>query len=166
MVFWEHGCTSSQKKTVGLDFFQRLAVFDYLLGNLDRHEENWLVKQDGGILAIDNTHTFIGDYVGTHFRDWPLRRFHYRWKHHPLATEPFKDKAKEKIKELTERKVEEFWRDLEHEFGRGNPLLEGKRKELFLERVKVLQKMGSEGGAPRQLGELFSKEAIHRYLFA
>ena len=46
-----------------LVIFQKFAFFDYALGNLDRHEENWFIKvdQEGrltDIKAIDNANTF------------------------------------------------------------------------------------------------------------
>ena len=45
------------------EIFQRFAVMDYAIGNLDRHQENWFVKLDKHgnlerITAIDNANTF------------------------------------------------------------------------------------------------------------
>lgn len=39
----------------------KAAAFDYLIGNLDRHDGNWMVKKDGTIMLIDHGLSFPED---------------------------------------------------------------------------------------------------------
>lgn len=34
--------------------YRRIAIFDHVIGNLDRHSGNWLVKNDGALVPIDH----------------------------------------------------------------------------------------------------------------
>ncbi len=55
----EEVCKLTGFKTEEIEMFQLFATLDYLMGNMDRHTENWLVKLDAtgqlvGIVVIDN----------------------------------------------------------------------------------------------------------------
>lgn len=74
-----------------LNIFQIFIILDYLLGNLDRHEENWLADWDGktlkAIYPIDNANTFP-----THKPSWynfNAAKNVYRWQRLRLAGIPF-----------------------------------------------------------------------------
>jgi hypothetical protein len=36
------------------DDYRHLAIFDHVIGNLDRHSNNWMVKSDGELIPIDH----------------------------------------------------------------------------------------------------------------
>ena len=40
-----------------------LEIFDYIIGNCDRHEGNWIIGEDGEIWAIDNAFAFYSCIV-------------------------------------------------------------------------------------------------------
>lgn len=55
-----------------------LAMFDYIIGNTDRHYGNWLIKKSGRVWAIDNALSF-GIYVSSFFLNIALPyRIRYR----------------------------------------------------------------------------------------
>lgn len=175
LIFWEHGYRSgSQVMTQKIEAdkylqnFQRLVIFDYLIGNLDRHRDNWLLKEDGSVLAIDNTNTFPAGYITDGWQDYFVRENHYQWKRCPLAQKPFTEESREIMRNFTEDRLQSYWTQLEQEFGPQCPMLSSERKELFFERAKVLHYMAGvvpETGANGELlGALYSKEMIDKYL--
>ena len=71
-MVWAPQCqTSYQLRCVPLDTFredelerfQKFVIEDYIIGNLDRHRDNWLWQEDeghlAGIIAIDNANAFL-----------------------------------------------------------------------------------------------------------
>lgn len=81
---------SESEKTL----FQKFILFDYAIGNLDRHAENWFVTLDANgtitsIKAIDNANSFpiIAPKPGA-------MRKQYQWKDLAIAKEPFTPEAK------------------------------------------------------------------------
>lgn len=74
-----------------LHIFQSFILFDYLLGNLDRHEENWLIDWDGetihGIYPIDNGAAFPTQKP--HSVNLFAAQNVYKWKRLKLAGIPF-----------------------------------------------------------------------------
>lgn len=50
---WSEGATAKQDYD-GIRDRVRAAAFDYVIGNEDRHRENWLSSQNGKIVLIDN----------------------------------------------------------------------------------------------------------------
>lgn len=80
--------------------FQKLAIFDYLIGNLDRHEENWLVtfsddNEITSIKAIDNANAFpkIQPEKGK-----TASKHQYEWKSLKIAGEQFTPEAVEFVR--------------------------------------------------------------------
>ena len=78
-----------------ISLFQRFVIFDYFLGNLDRHLENWLVKPaEGGkgmanIALIDHEHSFPEEQP-TGARKYNYARKHqYEWADLPLSKASF-----------------------------------------------------------------------------
>jgi hypothetical protein len=45
----------------------KIAVFDYVIGNVDRHDGNWIKQSDGKLVAIDNGSSFTNTYVKSNF---------------------------------------------------------------------------------------------------
>ena len=91
--------------------FQRFALFDYaILGNLDRHKDNWFIKLNmegelDQIIAIDNANTFPhknprrgGLFTPSH---------QYAWASEKIASAPLTSSIKKWVKEwFTEEKVD------------------------------------------------------------
>lgn len=48
--------TSIPLRNAGPEFddYRHLAIFDHVIGNLDRHSNNWMVKSDGELIPIDH----------------------------------------------------------------------------------------------------------------
>lgn len=61
----------------------RSSIFDYLIGNMDRHKGNWLVRDPGGenkLVLIDNGYSFpvehdYNDFISTEFTKKVRRRY-------------------------------------------------------------------------------------------
>lgn len=67
MYFVNHckpGLETPRQKT------DELRLFDAIIGNSDRHERNWLVRETGEIIAIDHNRTFRHDNTGVAATDW------------------------------------------------------------------------------------------------
>ncbi|WP_059359115.1 hypothetical protein [Parachlamydia acanthamoebae] len=67
--------------------FQQMTLFDYLIGNLDRHHENWLVKLDeegkvNDIKAIDNVNSFPEKNI---FGIKVAARNQYKWRNFQIS---------------------------------------------------------------------------------
>lgn len=200
LIFWEQGCTSShrslfhrflvqigwrpkgvvdqlfsgeiasEQRALLVKKFQYFVLFDYLLGNLDRHEENWLIRERSnafdGIVAIDNTNTFPPEYLTEDFRDYFARNHMYEWKYCPFAKEAFIQEIRTFMQNLTEEAIEAYWEKLVADLPAGCLLLTEARKNRLVERALVLQEMGEkdQNATPALLGSLYSEEAIGEYL--
>ncbi len=111
--------------------FQKFALFDYLIGNLDRHEENWFVifsapdahgkRTLQHIKAIDNANAFPKKHPKPFMKKDPNvldslfspGRNQYKWKNLGLAEAKFTDETKEFIKrELSKERIEEVIKNI------------------------------------------------------
>ena len=94
-----------------LDIFQRMTIFDYLLGNLDRHSENWFVRTDENgkidkIVTIDNGNSFPYMLPG---RFSLSKTYQYDWKKFHISQERLTEESKRFIREeLTEARLDNF----------------------------------------------------------
>ena len=108
-----------------ITLFQRMACFDFILGNVDRHLANWMVKQEpsGRILdicLIDNGSSFPKQHVlqatdGDIVRSYVARN-QYNWATFGVAEFGFTPSIKEFIARLSEDKMEEVLNSLEEDF--------------------------------------------------
>ena len=55
-MYFVHG--AARPSDVGRKKPDRLRIFDAIIGNSDRHSGNWLVREDGSIVAIDHNRAF------------------------------------------------------------------------------------------------------------
>jgi len=152
-----------------LDKYQRFVILDFLLGNLDRKPDNWMVKmtEDGkhfrDIKTIDNANCFPRGHLPQQLGPLPVTvegfqvvgidlsmRSQYLWKDLELSNFPLTDNSRRLIASLTEEKVDEIirtWREdlgleyYESFFGEN----EGQAIKAFRDRVKILRKFN--GGA-------------------
>lgn len=133
---------------------QKFMIFDYLIGNLDRHEENWLVLMDGQnlrkIKAIDNANAFpkrqpkLGS-VGA--------RNQYKWKERNFAKQEFGKIVKEFVMEnLSKDKIARVLGKVKSEI---DDFIEPEMEELFLKRANVIRKivLETEHSTPFLLAE-------------
>ena len=92
--------------------FQKMAIFDVFIGNLDRHEENWFVFLDerGYLVAlkcIDNGNCFPRESFSKFSFAFGVKR--YLWKNLRIAQEPFTQSLECFIQDhLTQERLEAF----------------------------------------------------------
>jgi hypothetical protein len=90
--------------------FQKFAIFDYLIGNLDRHDENWFItlseeNEIQTIKAIDNANSFPRKHPS---KDAWGARNQYKWKETRLAQQTFTPQLIEFVQEnLSIEKIKE-----------------------------------------------------------
>jgi hypothetical protein len=159
--------------------FQKFAIIDYILGNLDRKEDNWMVKmsKDGksieDIKMIDNANCFPRGHLPLSYLPDGSTWNQYAWKTLALSEKPLTKNTMHFIESLTESKVARLiqtWkRDLGQEyfeaFFGGD---EGEVIKAFLDRVNVVRKFKERSElAPQNVRELAAYntyEAIDGYL--
>lgn len=62
LMWWVHGAVSAESSDKASDIisrpkgatYRRMAVLDNVLGNLDRHDGNWMIQPDGEVVPIDH----------------------------------------------------------------------------------------------------------------
>lgn len=96
--------------------FQKFAIFDYLIGNLDRHEENWFLILDEktneitSIKAIDNANAF--PRVQPEKDSWAANN-QYKWKNLKIAREKFTENTIKFVQEkLTSEAIDEIIKEI------------------------------------------------------
>ena len=148
-----------------IDAFQKMAVFDYLIGNLDRHEENWFVKTEDGrlsdIKAIDNANSFLKINPGSTTKVGNQ----YKWKNLPIAEQQLTETTKAFIRrELTVDKIRNFVAsiDLTSELA----FLDQDMNHLLIKRLSVLITSAKMEKTPttRDLGMLITDQAIDDFI--
>ncbi|HEV8051920.1 MAG TPA: hypothetical protein VGP47_05450 [Parachlamydiaceae bacterium] len=145
--------------------FQKLAIFDYLIGNLDRHEENWLVtfssvNEITHIKAIDNANAFpkIQPEKGS-----PAARNQYLWKELKISDQKFSPEIINFVQDMiTPDKLIKVVVDIKKECG---DFLDEDMKNLLLLRQKVIYKLICEedGKTPKDLADISTKEEMEAY---
>jgi len=171
-----------------LDKYQRFVILDFLLGNLDRKLDNWMVKMtpDGkhfrDIKMIDNANCFPRGHLPKQLGPLPLTVEGYQvvgidlsmwsqylWKDLELSNFQLTDSSRLLIASLTDEKVDEIIRTWQEELG-----LEyfesffGEDEEqaikAFRDRVKVLRKFNEETEDISKLASYNNYEAIRAFL--
>lgn len=150
-----------------LSLFQRFAIEDYLIGNLDCHSENWVVQVIEGkitdLRALDKANSF------------PMKnpekaeriKNQYAWKSAKIAEAPYTNKVRTFITEkLKEDEIENYIKHLNEKLP--NFLDEGSRGKmatLLRQRAAVLRKAATEKDfSPAKLAELKTTEDINAFL--
>lgn len=146
-------------------FFQMMAALDFLLGNLDCHGGNCLIRTGkGGILIdelrkIDNANTFI-----THntTRKMITDSKQYVWNSLKIAKEEFCQEAKEIMLKMTEEAINEA---VEKIFIELPGYLNQDIITLLHQRAQVLHTVGQmDHYSPSELGQLQTDEEIIAFL--
>ena len=147
--------------------FQIFAIFDYLIGNLDRKADNWLVSMRSDtdaikdIKMIDNANAFPERHLPSHA--WCASRSQYKWKQLELAKAPLSNKAIEFIQKLTPKKIQEIITVIQNDIEDGGFLSEKVIKTLE-ERAKVIRNLGKNKGTLKDLSEINTTKKIQAYL--
>ena len=152
-----------------LEQFQKMAAYDYFIGNLDRHTGNWMVNEDGEIRTIDNSNCFLDKNISTGWSDMCIRKKQYAWKEHLFAEYQLTPEVKKFITEqFTEENIESFisrgYQNLRYQGLKGGFLNEFVTERLK-ERGKVLRKLASkEDSTPKMLGGLYTNRYIAKFI--
>lgn len=153
-----------------IDLFQKMAVYDYLIGNLDRHEENWFVKIEKGSLTdlrcIDNGNSFIKTNPNAATKK--LLKNQYKWKKENIAEIDFSGVTKDFIRtNVSQVNINTFMQAMKadpklKDIFETDPAIE----DNFNKRLKVLQKLAQENFkfSPAQLGNLSTDSEIENFL--
>lgn len=92
-----------------LKIFQLFIVFDFLTGNQDRHDKNWLIKLDDkghmvGIIAIDNGNSLPAKHL-TKGKSIFIEKNQYSWANLVLSKIPFIEKVRHFINKLDYKNI-------------------------------------------------------------
>lgn len=139
-----------------LTIFQKFTLFDFLIGNLDRHEENWFVifetQPDGTkllthIKAIDNANAFPKKYPRPFHKKDPTPldlylspgRNQYKWKNLQIAKFPFTGEVKNFVKtNLSKENIQLF---LDKQKKDMPDFFDQNMIRLFLQRAEKMREM-------------------------
>lgn len=133
--------------------FEELAIFDFLIGNCDRHVKNWLIK-DNKIAAIDNGMSFIFE----HSEEIIGKLKQYRWRVLPQANAPISERGKALIQRILKTK-EAFYKKLNWLFPHFD-----KSRQCMEQRIQVLNRYANSGKTLRELGFVRSAEQFRQIL--
>lgn len=156
--------TNPDFKQSEIYFFQLMAVLDYLLGNLDCHGGNCLIREGKDVLIedlrkIDNANTFIT-------RNTTRKTFtdskQYAWNSLRIAEEAFCPEVKEVMRSITAEEIEVAIEKICSEL----PLyLNNDMMSHLRQRAKVLRYAArKEHYSPSMLGQLQTDEEIRDFL--
>lgn len=137
--------------------FEELAIFDFLIGNCDRHVKNWLIKNKRGrskIAAIDNGMAF----VFKHSEEIIGKIKQYRWRVLPQAEAPISKKGKALIQRIHQTK-EALYKKLNWLFPHFK-----KGRQCMEKRIQVLTLYANSGKTLRDLGHVRSAEKFRQIL--
>jgi Phosphatidylinositol 3- and 4-kinase len=136
-----------------LILFQKFAIFDYLIGNLDRHDENWLIAWENHIIkhikAIDNANAFPKVQPD---KNTVAARNQYLWKNLKIANEYFREETVQFVKDnLTPEKILAIISELNKVLP---GFLEMEMERLLFRRAEDIWRMVQTNHTPAQLAEV------------
>jgi hypothetical protein len=174
LMLWERNCESaaaflpspdgpSQEE---LELFQSFALFDYLIGNLDRHKNNYLIQQSKGhltrIIAIDHSNSFLEKNLGLGYSDFFNRAKQYGWRSHPFAGCAFTPNSRSRMRAFTKEAIGGLIAQLKERF-EGTLFVSEELIAHMHERAAVMRSLGErEGASPKLLSSYFSDEGMSR----
>lgn len=148
-----------------LNLFQMMAVFDFLIGNLDRHDENWFVKVIEGdikeLKTIDNANSFLRKNP----KSADKVRNQYKWRRLNIAAKPFTEETKKFIREkLSDTNLQAFVEAIKQTLPE---FMDDEMEGNLYVRIAVLRKAAEEQSfIPYHLGLLITDKDIHAFLHA
>jgi hypothetical protein len=163
LMLWEENCHSAARFVPSLEgateaeieLFQLFILFDYLIGNLDRHKHNYLIQQLKGhltrIVAIDHSNSFAERNLGRGYGDALNRAKQYAWRSHPFATRAFTPAARRCMSGFTPEAIDHFIAHLKQRF-EGTPFVSEGLIARMHERAAVMCTLAvQEGASPQSL---------------
>lgn len=142
--------------------FQLMTLLNFLSGDLDCHDENWLVRSEGDctikelrnidsancMLTSNPTEAFLTDIKQYPWREWEIAEFEYL------------DEAREVMRTLIDKEAKEILEIIDNEPSLAGFLNEA-MCERFRERAKILHIMADiPEASPKMLGELRTDKQI------
>jgi len=155
---------SKKEKTA----FQKFVIFDYLVGNADRTNENYFVKHLSlSFKLIDNGNCFIKSHIPQNLWYFCAYKNQYLWKKESIASSKFTNESLEFIETITPQKINEAIQQLEKEFT--NKEFEEFFKDPgvkngLIDRLNVLKKL-DKSHCPKDLAKIRSYESIQSFCF-
>jgi hypothetical protein len=151
--------------------FQQMCVLDYLIGNLDRHNQNWLVKGEDGqiesIQLIDNGNAFAIQHIPDELGENPIRN-QYAWRNYPISKENLRESVKQLIADLNFDDLDEILNHMKKDYSELQTKIDGffeKSKKCMIDRIKVLKIFVQEGGKNfNDLAKLTNESEINHYV--
>ncbi len=151
-----------------LEQLQIMAIFDYLIGDLDGHDNNWNVHFKGDsttidrVVKFDNGNSFPEKSLG--IRDALTLPKTFAWKNHRWAQKkliPAPGSRLEKIlKELFDpQEQSRFWTKIADKYP---VFISTERISLMTERIAIIHAVRERKMSIAQLGEIYSIEALGR----
>ncbi len=127
--------------------FKKLVILDFLIGNEDRHNGNWMVDENNKIHAIDNGMSF----PCAHLKKGLFNAKHiYEWRHHPLAQTQFEASDVAKLENINSAELN----------------LDTQQLEMMELRISVLKKVMEKGKTMAFLGEIQTEQHYEAALSA
>lgn len=150
------------------ELFQKMAIEDFLTGQLDRHEENWFIKkgpcQSMQIKIIDNANSFLKKNPPNSWAKTILKN-QYKWHSLAIAKHAFLHKTKKFIfSHLQDADIDAYIQKLKID-SRLADFLDTDMERLLRERARVLVKLaGQEGMSPADLIQYRTDTEIQNFL--
>lgn len=142
-----------------------MAILDYLIGDLDGHEENWLVKIGAkgclieDLRKIDNANSFI---QRNPHRSYVTDSKQYAWSEWRIAENRFTEESRDLMHRLTEDAIDSVILQIREELP---GFLDTPIMQLFRQRAEVLRTIANfDKSNPRALGKLQTDEEIQTFL--
>ncbi len=162
--------TDNPKEETILEF-QKMCVLDYLIGNLDRNFENWLVKTDENsqiqsIKMIDNGNAFVRHHLPDKLGINSFKN-QYVWKTLALSNLEIKDDIKRLIRRIDNQKIEHVVQRIKMDYPSYRDQLDvffESSKAALLDRLKVLKRAIEEEKNLSELAEFRSETQIKEYI--
>ena len=119
--------------------FQTMAIFDFVIGNMDRFADNLFVKVNRSMYDFENLKCI--DNANSHPHSGPNQfngHHMYYWKHYEISKAEFTDHALAKIDALSEPLLESYFTEVEQMIP---SFLNKKIKDYFRLRVAFLNQL-------------------------
>ncbi|NGX57421.1 MAG: hypothetical protein K940chlam3_00312 [Chlamydiae bacterium] len=150
-----------------IEMFQKFAVYDYLINNLDRHHGNWMVEyteKNGSpelkrIHAIDHDRGFsLGNPSGYTLGG----KSQYLWRTLKIARHEMTPETKKFIQQnLRKREIDKVVQEIEEKV---TGFMSQEMKDRIYEKAEVLIKMAHTSGTLEELGAYRNDHSIRGYL--
>lgn len=159
--------TWSNYSSEDLERLQLMAVFNYLIGDLDGKDDSWkMILEQGRLIDIvkfDNANSFP-EYPLERLRDWLTLRKTYAWKNHRWAQERLNpipgsrlDRALKRL--CNQQNLNDFMLMINETYP---GFFTGNRINLFMDRVGLIKAVREMKLPLSELGDIYGREHFER----